>query len=225
MKITRKVQREVIVAAVLIGLAIITVSSVRRHLWATNKRIQNRHDVYFLPPPAQVERLSLGYKYALADVLWAHVLVSQGLHTFERRRFENLLRLYDTINLLDPKWRTPYLLADALITFQATTTPLNEVIKAREILERGVKNRPFDGEIWLNLGQFVSFVAPSSYIEIMIRSWPPNGGSKGSPTWHEQQSWAPPEQTSAGKRSAAPPSWKRRESARPPFVFSSAPMP
>jgi len=164
-KITRKVQREVIVAAVLIGLAIITVSSVRRHLWATNKRIQNRHDVYFLPPPAQVERLSLGYKYALADVLWAHVLVSQGLHTFERRRFENLLRLYDTINLLDPKWRTPYLLADALITFQATTTPLNEVIKAREILERGVKNRPFDGEIWLNLGQFVSFVAPSSYIE------------------------------------------------------------
>lgn len=157
--------RETVLSIVLIGASIIGVSSVRRHLWAIDDRINNRQDVYFLPPPEQVERLSLGYKAALADVLWAHVLVSQGLHTFERRRFDNLVRLYDVINLLAPTWRTPYLLADALITFQAAHTPYEEVVKAREILERGTRHRPYDAEIWLNLGQFVSYMAPASYLE------------------------------------------------------------
>jgi len=109
--------------------------------------------------------MSLGYRAAVADMLWAHVLVSQGLHTFEKRRFENLTRLYDAINELDPTWRSPYLFADALITFQAADTPYDEVVKAREILERGAKHRPYDPDIWLNLGQFVAFVAPNSYLE------------------------------------------------------------
>jgi hypothetical protein len=34
----------------------------------------------------------------------------------------------------------------------------------REILERGTRERPYDPEIWLNLGQFVAFVAPASYL-------------------------------------------------------------
>jgi hypothetical protein len=154
--------------AYLVGFSILAgvmIASVRPRLFAEHKRVKNRHDVYFLPPPEHVVTLSLGFKAAVADVLWAHVLVSQGLHTFEQRRFESLTRLYDTINLLDPTWRSPYLLADALITFQAAETPLEEVVKTRHILERGVKARPFDGAIWLNLGQFVSFVAPASYIE------------------------------------------------------------
>jgi hypothetical protein len=108
--------------------------------------------------------LSLGYRAALADLLWSHVLVSQGLHTFERRRFDNLTRLLDTINMLDPTFRDPYVFADALITFQANTTPHEEIVKAREIMERGVKNLPLDGELWLALGQFVGFIAPSSYL-------------------------------------------------------------
>lgn len=146
-------------------LAALVVGAVQPVLSERHQQVRVKHDVYFLPPPSQVATLSLGYKAALADALWAHVLVSQGLHTSEKRRFENLIRLYDVINELDPSWRMPYLLADALITFQGTTTPVSEVIKAREILERGVKHRPHDAEIWLNLGQFVAFVAPSSYLE------------------------------------------------------------
>jgi len=161
----RTTQLNVLTLVALVGTAIVLISSVRRTLFEQHRAIKNEHDVYFLPPPEQVEVMSLGYKAAVADALWAHVLVSQGLHTFEKRRFENLTRLYDTINELAPTWRAPYLLADALITFQTATTPLEEVIKAREILERGAKFRPYDGEIWLNLGQFVSFVAPASYIE------------------------------------------------------------
>lgn len=153
------------IAAGILALSVGLVASVRSTLFETEKTIRNEHDVYFLPPPEQVVTMSLGYRAALADVLWAHVLVSQGLHSFEQRRFENLVLLYDAIYALAPTWRTPYLLADALITFQANTTPFEEVLKVREILERGIEERPYDAEIWLNLGQFVSFVAPSSYLE------------------------------------------------------------
>lgn len=153
------------VALVLVLIAIACVRRTRQPLFFEHDRIKDKHDVNFLPPPEQVEILSLGYRSAFADVLWAHVMVSQGLHTFERRRFENLLELYDAINALDPTWRTPYLLADALITFQSEATPYAEIVRAREILERGAEHLPHDPEIWLNLGQFVAFVAPSSYLD------------------------------------------------------------
>ncbi len=157
--------REVIGTILLVFAAVMAVSSVRRHLFATHKRVKEKHDVYFLPAPKQLAILSMGYRAAVADVLWAHVMVSQGLHTFQRRRFDNLLLLYDAINELDPTWRSPYLYADALITFQSSVTPYDEVVKAREILERGVKHRPYDAEIWLNLGQFLAFVAPGTYLD------------------------------------------------------------
>ncbi len=140
------------------------VAGVQGTLFQWEKQVKETSDVYVLPPPEQVAVLSLGYRSAVADVLWAHVLVSQGLHTQEKRRFENLTLLYDAINELDPTFREPYRMADALITFQANETPHHEIVKAREILERGTQNLPLDSELWLIKGHFVGFIAPSSYL-------------------------------------------------------------
>lgn len=140
------------------------VSLVRAKLAEMHHHVNVTSDVYALPPPDQIVTLSLGYRAALADLLWAHVLVSQGLHTMERRRFENLSRFLDSINELEPTFREPYLLADALYTFQASGTPREEVLKARAVMERGTQNLPLDGEVWLELGQFVAYIAPSGYL-------------------------------------------------------------
>lgn len=156
--------RDALITVGLAAAAAVAVGSVRAPAADLERRVKETSDVYVLPPPEEVVTLSLGYRAALADLLWSHVLVSQGLHTFERRRFENLTVMLDTINTLDPTFRDPYVYADALITFQANTTPYEEVVKAREIMERGVKNFPLDGELWLGLGQFVGFIAPSSYL-------------------------------------------------------------
>ena len=149
----------------LVAIAAFAIASVRGRLYATLRHVRETSDVYALPPPRQTVTLSLGYRAALADILWANVLVSQGLHTGEQRRFDNLTKLLDTINALDPTFRAPYLLAEALITFQVGETPMSEVRKAREILERGVANRPFDAQLWLAAGEFVSFIAPAGYIK------------------------------------------------------------
>ncbi|WP_438030930.1 hypothetical protein [Sorangium sp. So ce233] len=156
--------RDALVTAALSAVAAVVIGSVRAPAADLERRVAETSDVYVLPPPDEVVTLSLGYRSALADLLWSHVLVSQGLHTFERRRFENLTLLLDAINALDPTFRDPYLFADALITFQTSTTPREEVLKAREIMERGVQHRPLDGELWLALGQFVAFIAPASYL-------------------------------------------------------------
>lgn len=150
-------------------LAIVAVAAaalllVRQRLFDQHRRIQETSDVYVLPPPREVVVLSLGYGAALADLLWAHLLVEQGLHSMEKRRYENIVLLLDAINELDPTFREPYRLADALITFNAKTTPIEEVRKARAIMERGVQNRPLDAELWLGLGEFTAFIAPGSYL-------------------------------------------------------------
>jgi hypothetical protein len=140
------------------------VSAVRGSLADIHHHVKEESDVYVLPPPDQVETLSLGYRSAVVDLLWSHVLVSQGLHTFEKRRFENLSLFLDSINELEPTFRPPYVLADALFTFQGFEPSHEEVVKARAVMERGARELPFDGEIWLTMGQFVAFIAPSSYL-------------------------------------------------------------
>ena len=169
--------RGVLLTAALLSGSIATGALTLPRLLRGHARVKETSDVYVLPPPDDVVRLSLGYRAALADYLWAHVLVESGLHTFAKRRFEYLTVYLDTINVLDPQFRDPYLMADALITFQAAETPLHEVRKARQIMERGVAARPLDGELWLVLGQFVSYIAPGSYLtdEEEIKRWRQEG--------------------------------------------------
>src|SRR5689334_12070493 len=132
--------RDALLTLSLAVAAAVGIGSARTPAADAEHRVQETSDVYVLPPPEQVATLSLGYRAALADLLWSHVLVSQGLHTMERRRFENLTLLMDAINALDPTFRDPYVFADALITFQTSETPHAEIVKAREIMERGVTN-------------------------------------------------------------------------------------
>jgi len=166
--------REGLFTITLVVVAIALIASVRARLADLNQHVKETSDVYALPPPEQMKTLSLGYRSAVADMLWAHVLVSQGLHTFEKRRFDNLSIFIDTINELEPTFREPYLLADALYTFQPTTATREEVEKARAVMERGIKELPLDGELWLVAGQFIAYIAPDSYFDDdpeLARAW------------------------------------------------------
>jgi hypothetical protein len=145
-----------------VATALIAVS--RAPAAESHRRVKETSDVYVLPPPPQVVAMSLGHRAAVADYLWATVLVEQGLHTFDKRRFENMPYLIDTINALDPTFREPYLLIEALTTFQTNGVPEGDIRRARGILERGVKTLPNDAEILVAAGSFIGLMAPSSYL-------------------------------------------------------------
>ena len=116
-------------------------------------------DVYALPPPDQVVVASLGYRAALADWLFAHVLVWRGLHFEEKRRFEFAADYLDTVVALDPTFREPYYYGDTLIAMQPVKPRQEDYRRARKLLESGLKARPYDTELWLSTGQFLAYVA------------------------------------------------------------------
>lgn len=124
-------------------------------------RVRQRSDTYVLPSVEQTYVASLGYRSALADLIFGHVLVSYGLHFQEKRLFEHIGEYLDVINALDPKFRDPYRYADTLLTLQPEAPPQAFYRKARQILERGVKNLPNDQELWATAGQFLAYLAPA----------------------------------------------------------------
>lgn len=148
-------------ALVSIVLAAIAVGAVRPQLAGQFHGVRLESDVYALPSPEQTIVASLGWRSALADLLYAHVLVSSGLHLQEKRRFEFVGNYLDTVNALDPKFRSPYRFADTLLTLSAVKPRHEDFLKAREIVERGMDELPFDGELWMIGGQFMAYLAPS----------------------------------------------------------------
>ena len=158
--LTSDIARLAILWVVAIGL----IAGSRAPAADTSYRVKQTEDVYTLPPPEVVDVLSFGHRAALADYLWAGVLVEQGLHTQEKRRYDNLPYLIDTINALDPTFRDPYMLVEALTVFQTGGATHEDVQRARAILERGARNMPNDPEVLGAAGSFIGLMAPSSYL-------------------------------------------------------------
>jgi hypothetical protein len=144
-----------------LGLSGAVIGLVQPTLAQSFHGLRVRNDVYGLPAPEQAVVVSLGYRAALADALYAHVLVDYGLHFSEKRPYEFVGNYLETINALDPKFREPYLLADTLLTLQPIPPPFENYERARRILERGMQERPYDTELWTVAGQFFAYLAPS----------------------------------------------------------------
>jgi hypothetical protein len=144
---------------VLLGLGL--MGHVRGSLADAHRGTKEGRDTYALAPPEQVVVSSLGYRSAVADLIFAHVLVSAGLHLQQKRLFEFAADYLDTINALDPMFRDGYRFADAIITLQTAPVPREKYYRARTILERGTAALPYDQELWSAAGQFLAYLAPA----------------------------------------------------------------
>jgi len=102
---------------------------------------------------------SLGYRSALADLIFTHTVVSFGIHAEEHRRFEFVGQYLDSIITLDPYFCQTYRYADTFIIYQPTGTPTpDEVWHVRRILDHGLAFCPMDARLWLSAGQFMAFI-------------------------------------------------------------------
>jgi hypothetical protein len=142
------------------GLGLLALE--RAPLAAKYREITRERDAYLLPPPDQTVVLSLGYRSALADLIFGHVLVATGLHMSEKRLFDLAGQYIETINRLDPKFRDPYRYADAILTLQTVPVPEDLYRQARDILRRGTRELPYDQALWASAGQFMAYLAPGA---------------------------------------------------------------
>ncbi|HEX9294784.1 MAG TPA: hypothetical protein VF881_03090 [Polyangiaceae bacterium] len=126
---------------------------------ASTRAVKLTSDVFALPPPSALTALSLGYRSALADILFTSTVVSYGIHGEEHRRFEFVGEYLDSIVALDPHFCQTYRYADTFIIYQAEGTPgPDEVRHAQRLLERGLEMCPYDAALWLSAGQFMAFI-------------------------------------------------------------------
>lgn len=153
------------IAAVVFVAGAALIAAAQLPVREKSLKLKEKTEAYLLPPPEQLRVMSLGYRSALADLLWANVLVTQGIRMEQRRRFDTVEEYLQAIVELDPKFREPYRLSDTLLTLQAVEVEVEDAYRARELLERAVREYPLDAELWLQLGQFVSFIAAPSYIK------------------------------------------------------------
>jgi hypothetical protein len=126
-----------------------------------NDTLRLRSDVHTLPPPAHMQKLAFGYNASIADLLWAKVLVEQGLHWQEKRRFDEMPSYLDGILALEPRFKTVYEYVDTLMLMQYEPGSPEDARRVRGYLERGTRELPYDPEIWLHYGQYLAFLAPS----------------------------------------------------------------
>jgi hypothetical protein len=157
--------RNSVAAFGLLALCAAAVNGLRGPLNARLEATRVRNDTFALPPPRQVVTMSLGYRSALADLIFSHVLVSSGIHFQEKRVFEFVGNYLETVNELDPKFRAPYRLADTLLTFQVRQMGPETYREARRILERGMVEFPYDQALWASAGQFFAYLAPNAFTD------------------------------------------------------------
>lgn len=168
--------RGVIVSSAVALAAAVGVATVRPVIAAKYHSLKVTSDTYALGTPEQTVAMSLGYRSALADYLFGNLLVQYGLHFVEKRRLEFMGEYLDTINTLDPTFRDPYRYADTLLVLSPEKPRLQDYLKAREVLERGLRNRPYDTELWLTAGQFLAYLAWPYLPETLQPEWKRTGG-------------------------------------------------
>jgi hypothetical protein len=125
-------------------------------------KVRQRDDVFLLPPPAQLRAMTLGYRAAAADLVWAKLILEYGLHWQEKRPFPDVTRYIDGVLALEPDFPTLYEFVDTILVYPPPPGGTEEDARtARRYLERGTRERPYDPNAWLRYGQFVAFLAPS----------------------------------------------------------------
>lgn len=145
-------------AAALVAAAAVATSQPR--ISSTYEGMNTLEATYALPNPDHLVVFSLGYRSALADLLFGQTLVAAGVHFAEKKVFEHLDGYLEAIIALEPDYRDVYYYADALLTLSTVEMPKRNYRIARDLQVRGLKHFPDDAQLWMVTGQFVAFMAP-----------------------------------------------------------------
>ena len=149
-----------VAALVLLASSALAIAYARPRAVANLRRVSVTSDVFALPPPSILNALSLGYRSALADLVYTSTVISYGIHHDEHRRFEFVGQYLDCIAALDPHFCQTYRYVDTFITYQPVGEPsADDVRHARRLLEQGLEMCPSDGHLFLSSGQFVALIA------------------------------------------------------------------
>lgn len=141
----------------LMALVALAARSLRLSAFADHQRGQRYEDVYYVPSPAWLPVLSLGYRQALADVLWCRSLVYFGSELMHRGAVQHAFDYTDAILSLDPDFREPYRWVATAVVYRTHAVDVQLGLRAADYLERAVARWPNDGELHWDYGSYLRF--------------------------------------------------------------------
>jgi tetratricopeptide (TPR) repeat protein len=109
-------------------------------------------DIYYLPPPDWLVLGAVGYRAALADLIWMKALVYYGEELVQRGDVRHLYRYGDAMLALDPDFKRVYRWIASSALYRTGNVTLDDAHAAIRYLERATKRFPDDGELAWDLG-------------------------------------------------------------------------
>jgi hypothetical protein len=122
----------------------------QRHFAST----QRYEDTYLVPPPFWLGVFSLGYREALADLLWMRLLVYFGEEVIQKGRTRNLYDYADAVLSLDPYFIRAYRWIAITGAYRPKNRGRVDIDRAVGYLERASALAPDDGLVAWDLGAF-----------------------------------------------------------------------
>jgi hypothetical protein len=142
------------------ALLAVAANHVRMQAQGHFAATQRYEDVYFLPPPEYLQVFALGYREALADLIWMKALVYFGEEIVHRGDVSHLYHYTDAMLALDPRFKKVYHWVAITSIYRPGEVRLADVYKGVEYLRRGVALFPDDGDLAWDLGATYSFEIP-----------------------------------------------------------------
>jgi hypothetical protein len=150
-KMSRTVKQ---IAPAVLALALLAViPGLRNHAAARFESVRTDADRFYLPPPLWLRLFSLGFNEAVADLVWIKSIIHFGKNFTIKDQERFVTNFVESAIELDPRFRSIYVAGAVLTMYQDRGKPSKKtLLMAIDILERGHKEFPNDGNIAFNLG-------------------------------------------------------------------------
>lgn len=152
-------QRVVALAAMAVLIA--AASLLRARASATFVQTQTYEDMYYLPPSGWLVPFSLGYRDALADLIWMRALVYFGDEIMNHGVVQHAFDYTEAMIELSPHMRAAYAwIGTSGLYHSGGTITAADAERVASFLERGVRMFPDDGDLEWQLGATYSYELP-----------------------------------------------------------------
>lgn len=117
---------------------------------------QTYEDRYYLPPANWLPLMSLGFRSALADLIWCRSLVYFGDEMVHRGNVKHAFEYTDAVLALDPSFRAAYVWISTAALYRPTIS-YEEGLRATDYLKRALARWPNDGDLHWRYASILRF--------------------------------------------------------------------
>ena len=127
---------------------------IHKHLRAEREHFPASVDLLYLPPPDRLVPMAIGYREALADLIWIRAVVFAGTKSGSRN-LDWIRRYVDTVAHLAPRFRQPYAWGGTVSVYSGGKIDRKALDQAVALLRDGVAQFPEDHELLFALGMIL----------------------------------------------------------------------